>query len=310
MPARYCLTLPCLLLATSGIATPTPKAALAPGVPQAASCRPSGPAVSLSGEIRETSGLAQGHRDRKILWTHNDSGNEPVVFALSLEGKILGKARVQGASLHDWEDIEAGPCKDGSCLYVADIGDNSRQRDHVTVYVVLEPAATATETAPAVEYRARFPDGPQDAEALFRLPSGDWFVVSKGRHAGITLYRWRSPAPGTAVATLERVRELWPKPRNQLDQVTSATATPDGQWVAMRTYRTLYLYPAAQLTGSGAVTPLRFDLSPLGEAQGEAVAVDDGGTVWLTSEAEKKKELPRLSRLECRLASAAEGPAS
>jgi hypothetical protein len=310
MHARYGLTLPCLLLATSGIAAPTPRVVPSPGFAQAASCRPSGPAVSLPAEIRETSGLARGHRDPKILWTHNDSGNEPVVFALNLEGKILGKARVQGASLHDWEDIQAGPCKEGSCLFVADIGDNGRQRDFVTVYVVPEPAATATETSAAVEYRARFPDGAQDAEGLFRLPSGDWFVVSKGRHAGVTLYRWRSPAPGTAVATLERVRELWPKPRNQLDRVTSATATPDGKWVAMRTYRTLYLYPAAQLTGTGAVTPIRFDLTPLGEAQGEAVAVDDRGTVWLTSEAQKKKELPRLSRLECSLASAAEGPGS
>ena len=34
--------------------------------------------------------------------------------------------------------------------------------------------------------------------------------------------------------------------------------------------------------------PLRVDLEPLDEAQGEALVLGDDGTVWLTSEAEKK----------------------
>jgi hypothetical protein len=302
-------TLPCLLLtAAPGVPAPFAPGSAVP-VLQERSCRPSGPARSLPPELRETSGLARGHRDPKILWTHNDSGNEPVLFALNLEGKIVGKARVQGAQLNDWEDIQAGPCRGGSCLYIADIGDNARKRAHVSVYVVPEPDISATQTATAAEYRARFPDGAQDAEAMFRLPSdGDWFLISKGRHAGIALYRWRSPAPGANVATLERIRELWVKPKNQRDWVTSANATPDGKWVAIRTYRTLFLYPAAQLIGGDEVTPTTFDLAPLGEVQGEAVAVDDRGTVWLTSEAEKKKDLPTLSRLECNLASGPTGP--
>jgi hypothetical protein len=89
-------------------------------------CRENGAARSLPAEVRETSGLARGRRDSKVLWTHNDSGNQPVLFALSEEGRILGKARVLGATLLDWEDIEAGPCGDGTCLFIADIGDNAR----------------------------------------------------------------------------------------------------------------------------------------------------------------------------------------
>jgi hypothetical protein len=44
-----------------------------------------------------------------------------------------------------------------------------------------------------------------------------------------------------------------------------------------------------------------FDLTPLSEVQGEAVALADDGTVWLTSEAEDKRLLPTWSRLTCAL---------
>ena len=41
--------------------------------------------------------------------------------------------RVAGARVQDWEDVAAGPCPGGNCLYVADIGDNRRVRDSVEV---------------------------------------------------------------------------------------------------------------------------------------------------------------------------------
>ena len=274
---------------------------------QNAACRVNGTGRNLPVELRETSGLAQSRRDPALFWTHNDSGNQPVLFALNGEGRVVGRSRVLGAELTDWEDIEAGPCGTGSCLYIADIGDNARTREFVTIYSVPEPAPGSSETSQATTLRLRFPDGPQDAEAMFRLPSGDFFVVSKGRHSGISLYRLQAPHQSDSIATLHRVRELWPQPRDERDRVTAATATPDGRWIAVRTYRTLYLYSAAPLIAGEPVTPREVDLTPLRELQGEAIAMSNNGTVWLTTEA-KKKDQPRMSRLDCAIAGTSAGP--
>ncbi len=73
----------------------------------------------------------------------------------------------------------------------------------------------------------------------------------------------------------------------------------DGLWVVVRTYRTLYFYPADALARSLAVEPGVVDLTPLAEIQGEAVAVANDGTIWLTSEAELGGDLPVLVRLQC-----------
>ena len=43
------------------------------------------------------------------------------------------------------------------------------------------------------------------------------------------------------------------------------------------------------------------DLTPLGQPQGESVVISADGTVWLTSEAEKKDTQPGWARLRCDL---------
>jgi hypothetical protein len=248
-------------------------------------------------EARETSGLARSARDSTIFWTHNDRGNAPDVLAISADGRLIDRVRVTGATLIDWEDIEVAPCGDRSCLYIGDIGDNDESREHVTVYRVEEPASGAT-VAAAEAFHARYPDGPRDAEALFAHGSGDLYIVTKGRSDDVVLYRWPAPRPGE-VAVLEPVRVLSARPRTGADRVTAATTTPDGRWVGIRTYGTLYLFSTDELVGSGAARPVRYDLSPLNEAQGEGLAMADDGAVWLSSEAEARGQVPEWSRLQC-----------
>lgn len=270
-----------------------------------AACRAVSESRDLPSDVRETSGLAQSRSAPHRFWTHNDAGNEPVLFAIDTAGKLAGRVRVPGATLVDWEDIEAGPCEAGSCLYVADIGDNDGKRDSVTVYVVPEPAADGATASRATAIHAKYPDGSRDAEALFVLPSGDVYIVTKGRETDIALYRLPKGGQRAGKATtLERVRDLWPEPKNQDDRVTAATASPDGKWVAIRTLSALHLYPAAALTGKGKVSPVTTDLGSVGGKQGEAVVLQNDGTVWLTSEAAKKKERAQLTRLQCTLGGA------
>ena len=263
-------------------------------------CRAQGPSSSLSVEIRESSGLAKGRSNPAVLWTHNDSGNDAVLFGLDSTGTTVARVPLLGTTTVDWEDLEAGPCEDGNCLYVADIGDNGRQRESVSIYVVPEPAAGSSGVKPLRHLVARYPDGAQDAEGLFVLPNGQVHLVTKGRHGEIALYRYPRAAT-SGVATLERVRTLLPRPKSNLDRVTSATASPNGRWVAIRTYRTLYLYPTKALISESKALPLTFDLTPLKERQGESVALTDGGELWLTSEAKGGRDRPTMVRLQCTL---------
>lgn len=274
-----------------------------PAAPPAASAEPCSvteAAVPLPEEVRETSGLARSRRDPALFWTHNDRGNGPDLFAVDASGALRGRVRLAVESV-DWEDVEVGPCAEGTCLYVADIGDNDADRETVTVYRLPEPAADAADPLPAVALRARYPDGPRDAESLFVLPSGAIYLVTKGREGPVALYRFPDAAGPGEVATLERVREILPEPSDERHRVTAATASPDGRRVAIRSYATLYLYPAAALVGGGAVEATEVDLAPLDEAQGEGLAMGDDGSVWLTSEAESRRDAPRLGRMRCSL---------
>lgn len=275
--------------------------------------------MPLPDEVRETSGLARSTRDPGVFWTHNDAGNDPELFAFDRDGRLIQRVVVTGSELVDWEDLESAPCGDGgACLYVGDIGDNDAERDHITIYRVPEPGARDTRTAPAEALHARFPDGPRDAEALFAARSGDLYIITKGRAEEIGLYRYPAPQRPTGTVTLERVRTLFPAPRDGGDRVTAATSTPDGRWVGVRTNRRLYLYPARALlsagpagageTGTDAVEPITIDLSPLAEPQGEALAMADDGAVWVSSEADD--EGPRWSRLRCSLPTAERGDTS
>ncbi|HEX5726453.1 MAG TPA: hypothetical protein VFX98_13350, partial [Longimicrobiaceae bacterium] len=224
--------------------------------------------LSLPAAVEESSGAALSRRHPGLLWTHEDSGNEPELLGIDAEGRLAAAMPVAGARNDDWEDLALGPCAEGDCLYIADVGDNEKGRRHVSLWVVPEPAPGDPTTRPAREYRARFPGGrTPDTEALVVLPGGEVFLVTKGNQGPIELYRWPTPLAAGGVAELERVRELAPEPSQTGDRVTGAGASPDGRWVAVRTYGQLAFFRAAELAGAAGRPALEFDLTPLGEAQ-------------------------------------------
>lgn len=290
----------------NAVAARTASAAVADGRDAAAdgvaagdsTCRVEEASVALPRRLSEASGIAAGLRSPGVLWSHNDSG-EPVLYAFGSDGGALGEVRVAGATLEDWEDVAAAPCPAGSCLYLADIGDNRASRASVTVYRVPEPTPTDRETRPAEAFHATYPDGPQDAEAFFVLPDGGIHIVTKGETGPITLYRFPQPLRAGATVRLERVVELAGAGGRRRDRITGASASPDGRWVALRTLDALDLYRTAELLRGTPGTPIRVDLRALGEAQGEGVGWGPAGTLYLSSESGRKKTPGTLARLTC-----------
>ncbi len=267
-------------------------------------CRIEARDLTLPEKVKEGSGIAFSRTLRGVLWTHNDSGHDPELFGVDAGGQEVATFPV-GVRMRDWEDIAVGPCPVGSCVYMADIGDNSRGNEPLALLVAREPSAAGEKVGQVRTYFARFPDGRgRDSEALFVLPGGEVYLISKGSRTTVDLFRWPTPLREGAPATLVHVRRLAPSPSQPGDRVTGASASPDGRFVAVRTYSLLNVYRTADLVGTSAASPAplrRTDLIPLGEPQGEGVALADDGTVALVSEGHGRHVPGTLSLLRCPL---------
>jgi hypothetical protein len=252
-----------------------------------------------SRRVVESSGVAVSRAHPGILWTHNDSGDGPYLYATDVRGSDLGFLLVPGAGAVDWEDIALGPCptRAGTCVYLGDTGDNLEARPYVTVYAVTEPEPPTgpgdtlrTTTAPAV-LRLKYPDGSHDVEAIYVSPRDTaLYLVSKGRSGSIAVYRvmrsaW-SPRPDSIVQA-DRVQVLDINPDPGAGRwVTGAAIQTSGRLVAIRTYAEIFFfYPGV----GGRLTPAKehaCEIAASGErGAGEGIDFLDDSAVVLTSEA-------------------------
>jgi hypothetical protein len=238
--------------------------------------------------ITESSGLAAGLTRADVLWTHDDSGNPPVLFALGPSGRVTGTVRIAGVPDVDWEAMAAFRETSGrSWLAVADIGDNEAQRAFVEVDVVPEPARPGDVVeSPRLRLRLRYPDGPRDAETLLvDAARRRMFVVSKGVLTG-TVYAvpasaWDGtvPAEGTT-----RSATLVPVGTVPLVLVTDGTVAPDGT-VLLRTYGELAAFDPFPLEAGIRLLSPRATAGLPSQQQGEGLALAPGGrSVLLSSE--------------------------
>jgi hypothetical protein len=253
-------------------------------------CSITGRLVSLP-EISEASGLALSRGNPGLLWTHEDS--RPVLFAIDVLGQTKGQVAVTGAPVQDWEDLSIGPCDGKSCLFIGDIGDNRGTREHISVYRVAEPSPTDKATAPAEAFHATYPDGPQDAEALFVSKEGGLYIVTKGNNGPITLYRFPEPLRAGANVSLVRVVTLLGTDAARKDRVTGAATSPDGEWVVLRTHDAVLFFEAGPLLKGSPSRPHRYDVRWLRESQAEGVALGKEGALYLVSEG-GAKDVPGL----------------
>jgi hypothetical protein len=253
----------------------------------------------LPARLDEASGIALSRRDPGVIWAHNDSEGTATLYALDRAGRLLAEIELSDAGRQsDWEDIAAGPCPAGDCLYIGDIGDNLHDRDDRAILRMVEPRIDEPHAGSVERFPVRYPDGPVDAEALFVMPDTSVYIVTKGRRQGVTLYRYPPPLRQHERVVLEHVQQLSESVTQLADLVTAADASPDGRHIVMRTYSSVALFrfdadTLARLFDTGS------DITGLGEPQGEGVAIAGADTVLLATEAGPARARPFLSRVRC-----------
>jgi hypothetical protein len=249
--------------------------------------------------LTEASGLVASHATPGRLWSHNDSGT-PQLVALDTKGKVTGRVSVTGATLVDWEALASGPCAGGTCLYVADIGDNGGQRKDITIYRIREPLTAGGSVQVDAAFRASYPDGGHDAEALLAAPDGRLFIMTKGDTGHVSLYRFPVDLRTGTTMQLEQVGVPLSKDQPAANaRITDGAISPDGEWVALRTRSALIFYRASEFLNGEFKEAGRADLTSLGEPQGEAVAFGSSDTVYLAGEGGGESESGTLAVLSC-----------
>lgn len=218
------------------------------------------------------------------MYTVNDSGSALAVYVLDQRCRVV---RVIRGSIDPYDVEDLAVTADGT-LWLADTGDNRRQRTTVAI----ELLSTTGAAAPRL-YRFRYPDGAHDAEALLVDRQGRPFFVTKEPLGVSGVY---TPVAEPAVGVVTALRKVATVqvsftgtaggpagPASQL-MITGGAVSPDGTEVALRTYTDAYLWHAPDgdvLRALRDSEPVRVPLPQ--SRQGEAIAFSADGATLLTS---------------------------
>lgn len=265
---------------------------------------------------QETSGIAVSHRTPGMIWTHNDSGGEPVLFALNADGSLRGQVRVEGVTNYDWEELASFELDGKAWLLAADIGDNFAARKSCVLHLIAEPDAATLSPGqelllrPAYSINYIYEDGARDAESLAVDVKERMIYVLSKREDTPRLYRLPlAPAPAAqpvAARFLGLVPHL-PQPtalqRNVrmptqgfLGWPTAMDFSHDGTLALVLVYEQPLLFPrAAGETWAEALAREPIKLTPHQFPQAEAACFTPDDRAILVG-SEKTMQLLRYDR--------------
>lgn len=245
------------------------------------------PKAELPEEVHETSGLFF-HNGR--LWTHNDSGGKPILYALDTATfQVVQRVTLGNAKNKDWEDV----CTDGETVFVGDFGNNKGKRKNLRLYTF--PLSSLPESgdttilvdsirfsyADQTEFQHEKNKHDYDCESIFATDEY-LYMFSKGWATGTTrLYRL-SKEPGTHVAEVV----------NGFDSqglITGADYDRENKMLVLVGYVKdvwlPFLYVIYDFDDAGVkLSHRRFEMQHLLGAQTEGICFFDAGLCYLTSE--------------------------
>jgi hypothetical protein len=299
------------------------------------------PGVS-SKVLAESSGISSSVKFPDERYYHiNDSGSGSAFHVSYVtEGRReLESSRVDGYEADDLESIDVGPCpvrSAGSCLFLADVGNNDLDRKNLKILVVGEnkdyQKTTAARLVIHVEYE-RDPKGREqhNVEAMMIDPlSGDIYTVTKRSSPKNGVAEDLDPrvyvirrvdyenAEGevslkfTYLRTLKlsqifplSVKDEGDKKKMSKYLVTDADFSPDGERFVLLFKGDMIEFDSKVLTNTAALKATDFSaalrgVAPVLEQQEAVTYTSDGESIVYTSEQKDRGSVPETELLQLR----------
>ena len=236
--------------------------------------------IELPIYINETSGL-EYYKD--YLVTHNDSGNDPVIYYFDKKGKFSFKRSFDSLTNNDWEDLAA----DKDFLYIADMGNNFDTRKNLQIVKVpLDPKIIKNEFInfyypEQTEFNFRM-SSMFDAEGLISID--DYLLIfTKNRAKKITDIYKIPKLPGNHVA--EKIGSL-----DSQSIITGADYNKELKLLILTATISFEEYYLLKIKNFDPNNNINYKIDmyeiPLEKTQVESIKIIDKNNFWITSEAE------------------------
>lgn len=191
--------------------------------------------------VDESSGVCWSD-ESELLWTHNDSGGQPRVFAFDESGKKRAEVKIRGAEAIDWEDICLFTRDGKNYLAIGDVGDNRAQRSFVRVYIVSESELLTAQkdgrsAKPQATLRIQYEGGAVNCESLAYDPREEALLL-------ISKQPFYSQVYQVDVANISGNQERTAAKTQRLvvPLATGADISPDGRHLVISTYGPAMLF--------------------------------------------------------------------
>jgi len=241
--------------------------------------------ASLPSELNEVSGNEKIANSR-LIWMHNDGGNESKIFGISEKGTIVKEVTIN-ADNQDWEDITSD---ESGNVYIGDFGNNRNNRKDLRILKVSNKFLIKNEVTPEIiefEYenqQAFPPDKTQlffDAEAFFYFKNYFYiFTKTKVKNQYGKTFMYKIPSkPGKYKAKL--LGEFY-NGDSSYSWITAADISDDGTKVVLLSEKNVMVFTDFKGDAflSGNVKTMLFKHV----SQKEGICFKDNNTVIITDE--------------------------
>lgn len=228
------------------------------------------------------------------IWTVEDQKNEPIIYAVDQQGKLVKEIRLTNVSNNDWEDLTSD--KEGN-LYIGDFGNNDNERQNLAIYKVDKAHLEKDEAEVSSVIQFYYPEQkefpPKKKERVFDVESffyfnNNFYLFTKNRSSkfdGTTVLYKVPNRVGEKVAA-QKISEFVTCGNFNHCAITSAAISPSGKKVVLLSSDKMWLFTDFEGDNffSGKVQKIELDHF----SQKEGIGFENETTLLITDEAEKK----------------------
>jgi hypothetical protein len=250
---------------------------------------------NLHASINESSGIDIDPWGR--IWTHNDGGDQARVYQINEQGAIIRTLTILNAQNIDWEDITIST--DGF-MFIADLGNNSNDREDLKIYKVnlneLQQNQTAIDAEIIhVRYNEQVAFPPPQSQRHFDVEAIAWrnhklYLFTKNRSSpndGLTRIYELPEDPGSY--NLSAIMTYFTSTNASEGRITAADFSDDGSQLILISTDKLWHFKNLSAQFSLNVPVTIFSMEP--STQKEAVCFIDECKILLTDEVNNSQSL-------------------